>query len=177
MEILQTIEDFPATYPDAPADLSTEAAALDPDALWRRIEAYIAHRWTERQVAWIVEGPGCFTPTLTPATITSVEIWQTGEWQSVTLSPAPLGQVLPGAGPYRFTANVGAGTVPPDVMAAFRRLAEYLRKSGEDTSPGSRSTGVSMGEINLSTERAPTWIARALDYSGAADLLRPYRRV
>lgn len=30
-----------ATYPDAPTGLSTEAAAIDPGAIWSRIEAYI----------------------------------------------------------------------------------------------------------------------------------------
>ena len=44
--------------------LSTAAAALDADMIWQRIEAYIAHRWTERDVTWIVEGPGEWHPPL-----------------------------------------------------------------------------------------------------------------
>lgn len=78
-------------------------------------------------------------------------------------------------GPYRFTATVGGGDVPAAVSEAFRRLAEYLADDPERS--GASSYSVNMGgAIEESFNRNPAWIARALDLSGAADLLRPYKR-
>ena len=59
---IKQTEAVPEAYPDVPDDSSTAAAALDADMMWQRIEAYIAHRWTERDVTWVVEGPGDWHP-------------------------------------------------------------------------------------------------------------------
>lgn len=75
MEILQREEAAPASYPAAPAGLSDAAELLDHTALWARIEAYTAHRFTAREVLWTVAGPGEFKPDLAPATITAREVW------------------------------------------------------------------------------------------------------
>lgn len=174
---LRQSEAVPASYPDAPDGLSTAAAALNADFIWHRIESYIAYRWTEREVVWTAEGIGWWTPSLSPASITTVEIWRNDAWETVTLSPAPLGgYCLPGCGPYRFTATVGDPDidVPAAVLEAFRRLAEYMATKAE--TPGASSEAVTIGEISTNIRRSASWMASALQNSGAADLLRPYRR-
>ena len=171
---IKQTEGIPTTYPDAPASLSAAAAALDAEMIWQRIEAHIAHRFSARSIAWIVEGCGEWNPPLVPATITTVEVWQSAAWEAVTLSPSPLGgYCLPG-GTYRFTGTVGSGDPPPAVLEAFRRLAEYMAaKAGK---AGASSESITSGSISLSTRRAPEWMALAMSNSGAGDLLRPYRR-
>jgi len=175
MEILQRQEAPPASYPGAPAGLSTEAAALDASALWARIEAYTAHRFTAREVVWTVAGPGEFKPDLTPATITAREVWDGVAWITASLSDGPLGGVLlNGEGPYRFTADVGGGDVPAPVSEAYRRLAEYLAEDGNPA--GASSYSYRLGDVEETTQRSPAHVARALQNSGAADLLRTFRR-
>jgi hypothetical protein len=159
-------------------NLSPAAAALSKAAIWQRIESYIAYRWTERDVTWIVEGPGEWHPPLTPATIATVEIWDGEAWEVLEPTPSPLGYWLPGCGPYRFTATVGGGSPDPEVPAVvlegFRRLAEHMAaKMGE---AGARSYSVTIESLSESFSRDEAWIARAMQNSGAADLLRPYRR-
>jgi len=178
MQIVEQIEAVPAAYPMAEPMLTPEAAAkiakVDGAVIWSRIEAYTAHRWTPREVVWIVEGPGCFEPTLTPATISLVEVWQDDAWTETTLAPSPRGgHVLPTCGNYRFTATVGAGPVPAPVVEAFRRLAEYLQT---DDRAGIEQVTIDLGGISETTRRPVNWMARAMQLSGAGDLLRPYRR-
>lgn len=176
VETVRQTEGLPTLYPDAPEGLSTAAAALEADFIWQRIEAYVAHRWTERTVEWIVEGCGEWQAPLTPATIATVETWRADAWETVTLSPSALGgYVLPG-GTYRFTGTVGddEAEVPAAVLEAFRRLAEYM--AGKAGKPGAVSESVSAGSVSISTRRSASWIAEAMQNSGAADLLRNYRR-
>jgi hypothetical protein len=181
-----TIKQIEAVAEDLPeaiwsVSLSAAAVALDRAAVWQRIESYIAHRWTPRDVTWIVEGRGEWTPPLTPATIDLIEVWSGhDEWQPLTLSPSPLGgYVLPGCGPYRFSGVVADGSPLPDppavVLEAFRRLAEYMAaKPGE---AGAREHGVNIGgDLSETISRNEAWQARAMQNSGAGDLLRSYRR-
>lgn len=172
---LQQTETLPAEYPDTPSGLSPAAAALDPEMIWQRIESYIAHRWTERDLVWTVEGPGDWQPPLTPATIATTEVWQGDAWQTVTLSPSALGgYALPACGPYRFVGTVGDGDVPAVVNEAFKRLAEYMAaKRGK---PGTTSERVTTGSVTVEQSRSASWVAQAMQNSGAADLLRRYRR-
>ncbi|MBI1416080.1 MAG: hypothetical protein GC146_02550 [Limimaricola sp.] len=174
-------EAAPIAYPDPPAGLSTAAAALDPDAIWARIEAYITTRWTARDVVWVVEGAGLWAPPLTPATVATVEVWADGAWSAVTPEASPVGGYdFADDSWYRVTASVGGGTVPAAVLEAFRRLAEYSAAIGDfgmmQGKAGSNSFTGKVGEIEASGTRAPMWAARALQQSGAADLLRRYRR-
>ncbi|WP_104018443.1 hypothetical protein [Roseovarius nitratireducens] len=176
MDILKRQEAIPASYPATPAGLSTAAAALDADMIWQRIESYIAHRWTERQVIWTVEGPGEFVPDLTPATITAQEVWDGTAWITASLDASFMGGVvLAGDGPYRITADVGGGTVPAAVDEAFIRLAGYMADVSDRAGVSSYSVGMG-GAIEESYQRNPAWMARAMQNSGAGDLLRPYRR-
>ncbi len=173
---LKEDEAIPASYPTVPS-LTIPAAMLDQAALWQRIEAYVAHRWTPRAVVWIVEGCGEWTPPLSPATITETEVWMPdAEWLAVTLAPSPLGGlVLAGDGPWRITADVGGGPTPQAVREAFRRLAEYLTDATDRAGVSSYSVNMG-GAIEESYQRNPAWVARAMELSGAADLLRRYKR-
>lgn len=174
-ETIKQIEAVPAAYPDVPGGLSDRAAMLDAGTIWARIESYTAHRFTVRQVIWTVEGAGDWAAPLTPANITGAEIWAVDNWADCTLSAGPYGLCLPDEGPFRITADVGGGVTPAPVLEAFRRLAEYL--ADEPDRAGVSQYSVNMGgTIEESYQRSAAWIARAMDYSGAADLLRPYRR-
>ena len=173
VEVFFEEENAPSSFPPPPPGLSTGAQTVDPTALWRRIEQWIAHRWQPRTVVWIVRGPGTWQPRLKPATVDAADIW--GEdWQPVTLTPGPLGYEL-GPHVYRLTATVGEPNNPPeDVFEAARRLAEYLADDaflGRVATSGTRS----LSDQSISSERPATWQARALHNSGAADLLRRYR--
>jgi hypothetical protein len=172
---LRQRESIPDEYPEAPDNLSAAAQAI-VTAVWQRIESYVAQRWTERDVTWIVEGPGEWVPPLSPATISTIEVWtNVGEWEAAELSASPLGgYFLPGVGLYRIKATVGGGDVPEAVSEAFKRLAEYMAtKPGK---AGAASEGISAGTISLSHRRSASWRAEAMSNSGAGDLLRPYRR-
>jgi hypothetical protein len=176
---IKQTEATPETYPDlgSPSPLSAAAAALSADMVWQRIEAYIAWRWTERSVVWVVEGPGEWHPPLAPATISTIEVWsRAGEWETATLDASPLGgYYLPHTGPFRFTATVGSGDVPANVIEAFRRLAEYM--ASKPGKAGARQESIAAGSINISSTRDPAWLAKAMQNSGAGDLLRGLRNV
>lgn len=175
-ETVKQTEAMPAEYPTVTAyahraaELLPDDVEIDGSIVWQRIEAYVAHRWTEREVVWIVEGEGEWTPPLTPATVTASQVWENGAWSTVTLTAGPYGYTLPGDGPYRITATVGGGDLPEAVEEAFWRLHEYsVGIAGSFRNEASYRT---MSD----TEVAPNWTARAIQLSGAADLLRPYRR-
>ncbi|MFV1876261.1 hypothetical protein [Nioella sp.] len=173
---LKQVEATPASYPAVtPFD---REGYLDPDVVpdadqvWQRIEAYTAYRWTARDVVWTVEGPGEWVPPLGPATISTTELWVDGTgWTSCTLDASPFGgYVLPGEGPYRVSGSVGGGDLPAAVSEAFKRLYEYTRGINDSFKNETAFTGSDEGGI------VRNWTGKALQLSGAADLLRPYRR-
>ena len=176
IELLSQSEGVPATYPDAPSGLSTAAAALDKAMVWSRIEHYIAYRWGERSVTWVVKGEGDWLPPLTPYTVDTSEKWDGDAYESVTLDSAPVGLMLDGE-TYRVTATVGSTDTPPaPVLEAYTRLAEYL---AEDTRMGYQANSLSInlqGAASYDVRRPKDWHGHALQLSGAADLLRAYRR-
>ena len=162
-------------YPDPPDGLTDAGAELDPGVIWARLEQWIAHRWSARAVVWIVEGPGEWSPPLVPAVIDEVEEWHPAGWQAVSPALAPLGYDL-ARGKFRFTATVGEGPVPDDAAEAYRRLAEYIAADAGGV-PGASEYMMSIGsDISETIKRSPAHIAKAIHNSGAADLLRPYRR-
>jgi len=170
---ISQIEALPEAYPASPDGLSDAAAAI-AETVWQRLESYIAHRWSARDVTWVVEGPGEWVPPLKPATISTVEVWSSAEeFETCSLAASPLGGYwLPCTGPYRFAGTVGSGEVPARVNEAFKRLAEYL--AAEPVSPGVIAEAAD--GVATFTYAGPAFMARALQNSGAADLLRPYRR-
>lgn len=165
-----------------PANPDGWPEGVDGAAIWQRIEAYTAYRWTPRQVVWIVEGEGEWVISLTPATILSVEKWESGAWVQTDPPASPMGGYdFPGDGPYRVTATVGAGPVPAAVNEAANRLALYSMEIGADGMTGGHTAHTSHsvdigGNIKEDFDRPANWAAKALINSGAADLLRPYRR-
>lgn len=173
---IRQTESIPENYPAAPT-MNAAATALDAVMIWQRIEAYTAWRWSERAVEWIVEGAGQWEPPLSPTTITKAEIWRGAAWEELTLPAAPLGGfMLSGDGPYRFTGIVGEedADVPVSVKEAFRRLAEYSAQSRGKA--GARSERIGAGSISLSHTRSASWLAQAMENSGAGDLLRKWRK-
>lgn len=169
---LKQTESAPANYG---SDISPE-----PVEAWQRIESYVAHRWSERDVAWIVEGPGEWHPPLSPATIATIEVWSSAhEWESVEILASPCGgYYLPASGPYRFTGTAGddGADVPAVVLEAVRRLYEYVAAKPSLVFNGASSETIGVGSLNISYRRSSSWLAMALQNSGAADLLRPYRK-
>jgi hypothetical protein len=173
--LLRQTESVPAKYP------VVAGLALSREMLWQRIEPYIAYRWSTRNIAWVVEGPGEWVPPLTPATISTVVVWSRGasEWEAATLSPSPLGGYqLPCTGPYLFTGTVGVddSIVPAAVQEALHRLDAYLSQP-----PGKAGATVESmmlgGDLVQRIERDAGHMAKALQNSGAADLLRAFRKV
>ncbi|MEE4303589.1 MAG: hypothetical protein V2J19_05490 [Wenzhouxiangella sp.] len=173
--IIRQDEGTPTSYPTI-SGLSTAADALNHDALWKRIEDWIAYRFGEREVIWTVIGPGNFIPPLTPYTVDTSEKWNGSEFETVTLKDAPLGFELDDA-TYRITATVGTTDDPPEaVVEAFTRLAEYLADDAQMSRTVNGQT-IRLGSgVEYQAERPNAWQARALHLSGAADLLRGYRR-
>lgn len=167
-------EEIPATYP-------TTSPALElNDIVWARIERYIFWRFTPRTVTWFVNGPGFFEPNRLPYNVTATEVWSTRakEWESATLDPSPRGGFyLPCSGPWRVTATVGGGSpapvVPEIIWEAARRLSAYI--SAQPGTPGASSESISAGSISIATRRSESWMGRAMQNSGAADLLRGFR--
>ncbi|GLI93945.1 hypothetical protein [Methylocystis echinoides] len=171
---IQEDEEVPASYPAAPSGLSAAAAALSAAMIWARIEAFTAWRYSARGVTWIVEGPGEWIAPLKPATSVSTYVWENSAWSAYTLPASPRGGYdLPGCGPYKITATLGAAaTVPEIVKEAYRRLAEFYATAA--TAPGVRQEnvdGIGSTEFDLNA------IASAMNRSGAGDLLRSFRRV
>jgi hypothetical protein len=170
IELIAQDEAAPASYPNL-GGLTAEAEAT----AWQRVEHYTAHRWSERAVIWTVRGPGEFVPPLRPVVSLTAEVWDGAAYIAATLDAAPRGYGLPLEGPYRITATVGAGPVPEAVVTAAQRLAAYL--AAEDAAPGgARSYSANVGQLSESIDRDPAHLGRAMQNSGAADLLRPYRR-
>ena len=168
VDVLSEDEGEPASYPSLPGSFTTPAATV-----WARLESWIVLRWGERTVTWTVQGPGVWQPRLGPLTIDQAERWSWAldAWETTTLKPGPVGFELD-ARVYRVTATVGSTNTPPDlVLTAAGRLAEYLDQAGADPVQG--HTSVTDGDYSFT--RPAGWAARALHYSGAADLLRAYR--
>ncbi|MCF7747722.1 hypothetical protein GLP43_09105 [Sulfitobacter sp. M39] len=193
-ETIKQVEAIPASYPDIG---QSELGFAPTDDSWQRIESYIAHRFTPREVIWTVEGEGDWTPPLKPVTAISAEKWENG-WVEVTLPEGPYGYCLPGDGPYRITATVGPEgvevdgvttyAVPTVVAKAAHRLTQYcliqvdkddygrFTRLPEFAATSARYSGEGENAAETELERPSTWIAKAMQNSGAADLLRPYRR-
>ncbi|MEM6550410.1 MAG: hypothetical protein AAF713_22195 [Pseudomonadota bacterium] len=163
---IQVAEDFPASYP-------TVSGVTDASAAWQRLEAHLSYRWGERSVTFHVEGPGEWSPPLVPFTLSLAEVWQSGVgWVSYTPDLAPQGWDLCGHGPYRFSGTLGSTDTPPEAVAeAVRRLDGFWATMDQE-----RAASIEASDGDYSERRISGWQAKALQLSGAADLLRPWRR-
>lgn len=172
-ETLKQYEAVP-TFPATPSGLTSAAAAINASVIWSRIEAYVSTRWTSRAVIWTVEGPGEWVPLLSPASIAPIDKWTGTAWETNAPDASPLGGYQLACETYRFTGTVGSGTVPEAVNEAFRRLAEFM--AADAGTAGATSQKHDVGPITVEHSRNAAWMALAMINSGAADLLRPYRR-
>ena len=174
-------EGRPAAYP-AVTGLSEAAAALDAEFLWRRIESYVAHRWSPRSVTWMMDVSTGFGWPLYPVSTVTVYALSDDEetWEEVVQPATRRALETGGARFVRVEATVGHALsvpLPGDVAEAFRRLAEYEAGPDEINMPGVSRYAIDIGgAIQHTISRREDHRARALINSGAADLLRPYRR-
>ena len=151
---------------------------FENEVAWLRIEDYISCRWGARPVEWIVQGPGLFTPHLRPTSITKVEQYGgEDQWIVVNLRKTAMGVELEDA-EYRITGVAGKDEdVPDDVLEAYTRLTEYVANLAADGYVGATSYTESVPGASVSVHRSAQVIARALEFSGAADILKGYRYV
>ncbi len=183
--VLKFEETEPATFPDLIL-FDEEGLAEEPiipdRALWLRIESYISRRCTPRHCVWTVNGPGDWRPHLNPLSGATVDVWDdtTKTWSGVTSEATPVGGVyLPRCQTYRITGTVGDtnDSVPQLVVEAYLRLTAYFSET-RHTVPGSSNYSLRIGDgFAEEITRSPAWMAKALQYSGCADLLRSYRQV
>ncbi|RRD41126.1 hypothetical protein EII18_10710 [Comamonadaceae bacterium OH3737_COT-264] len=157
----------------------------EDEAIWRRIEQYIAVRWGVRTVQWIIRGPGLFVPPLHPTTITSVERFNNygssaappGGWVTHKPIRTPFGVEVP-PGYFRLQGSAGHDETPPaDVLEAYSRLHDYLSAIKAEGSSGITSHTDAVPGVSRTVHRPAQAMARALEYSGAADILKAYRHV
>lgn len=181
---------FEESQPEAWPDLSTLDGLGNTDctekpdpAIWARLESYIAYRWTERQCVWTVQGCGDWFPHLSPVSNIVVDQWDDTlkVWETAITEQTALGFYLPRSCVYRITATCGAnsGAVPQALVEAHRRLAAYsVEAQLSDIPAGARSHSLQVGDgLTESVDISPAYAAKALQYSGAGDLLRNYRTV
>lgn len=196
-DLLKEVEAIPENYPEATLGASDLGAMVDRGVIWERIESYIRTRYSERTVTWVFEARAGedWAPPLSPVVSYSSDKWEAGAWVAIGIAEGPVGYCIPSDGTFRVTAQVGAGPVPHGVSEAFDRLAKYV--SAIQRTPGDRlamrtvslnpntdrpsmvppsQEAVRVAEVDGSVDYLSNWPARALQLSGAADLLRPYRR-
>ncbi|MEL6767579.1 MAG: hypothetical protein AAFP17_10395 [Pseudomonadota bacterium] len=177
-------EGEPAAWPDPPGDLSAEAVGIPQAVVWGRIEDWTRVRWGERNASFTVEAEGdaCWRAPLEPFTPSATLQWDHEDetYLPVTLRGTPTGGLRLPAGFYQLDGLVGFSDAPPErVLEAYRRLAEFLAEAVRDPS----KVGVSAhtidigGAISESSTRPASWLAKSIHLSGAADLLRPWRRL
>lgn len=183
VDIVRFEESEPQELPSWPGfDEFEDPTTIEPVAhIWRRLESYVAYRWTVRQCVWTVQGPGNWLAHLRPVSNITVDRWDDTlkVWETAVTEQNALGFYLPRSCVYRITADVGenAGDVPPGVIAAYDRLAKYVTEAEEsNVPPGASSYTDKLDALEESIDRNPAFLARALQYSGAGDLLRGYRQ-
>lgn len=163
---IRQIEALPETYAAI-----TGIDEADLPVIWQRLEHHIAYRYSAREVIWHLEADaGEWLPPLAPiAEITAVQ----GDEAPAEPQLGAFGYKL-ACGETTITATVGADPVPEAVAEAARRLWRYL-KAESDIAPG--VSRMSSGSLAISISRREISPAMVLQTSGAADLLRAYRRV
>lgn len=176
MDLLSWDEDARASTPSVPANLSAAAAALDPDAIWDRLEIWTGFRWGVRNFQAVLDGCGGWNAPVGPVAYMTVDRWDGEDWQPATIQTAPVGIQFT-RGTWRVLGSVGTLESPrPDAIEAYRRYAETVAETGKH--PGftrwSRDIG---GDYTISWSRERNAMAKAMYSSGAAETLRRYRKV
>ena len=166
---------------DGFTEVFTELGASEGEAAFvqERIESYIKHRWGAREFEAIIEGPGEWVPPLVPVNVTGVEVWIAETWTTYEAVRTPLGYIFDDA-TYRVTGTAGNDeAVPPTVAEAARRLHAYYvdAEATQRSHKGELNREKKVGRLEVNGEISPNFVAKALIYSGAADLLRPFRKL
>lgn len=147
------------TYPDAPND--------DP-VIWDRLESWCNYRWSETVMEFVVDPP-CeidWVPPYAPFVVDLVN----GE----AATPDALGSVKL-AEKSTVRATIGGAVPSATVLAAYQRLAEYM--AATDAAPkGTSRYSISIGDVSESYSRRSDHMGHAMQNSGAADLLRKFRK-
>ena len=104
----------------------------------------------------------------------SIEIWNGTAWEAATPGKGPLDGYELEDSKYRFIIDIGGGSVPEAVKEAYKRLSSYMAETGRKA--GVSSYSADLGVLKIAYTQSPSWMAKAMQNSGAADLLRPYRR-
>jgi hypothetical protein len=167
-QYIETETEISITYPAAPDDLSTDAAAIEPAVIWDRLEAFTNFRWSTTVMDFVVnpDHQVMWHPPYLPFVVDLVN----GE----PADPDEFGAVeLAGRSTVR--ATIGGGDVSEAVKAAYRRLAEYFAVRDEMPA-GAQRYAVSIGDISETISKRGDHMARAMQNSGAADLLKKYRK-
>lgn len=166
MMTVKQIEAPPALYP-AVDGASGETLA----AAWQRVEHHIAWRFSPREVIWrVLSDGGEWQPPLAPVTAITVQVGTDAPYEPES---GPMGGWMLPCGTVKVSATVGKFPAPWAVLTAVRRLAAYLA-AGDKLPAG--VTRFSSGSFNAAVRWDQISPALAIVNSGAADLLRPYRR-
>lgn len=163
----------------------SEDWAEGTSGVWKRIERWLDwHRFGVRDVVvyarmGIVSSEGWVPPLGPLHEIEKVEVFRGDTWQTVQHGIGPFGGItgLQHFDAVKLTAKVGHEETPPAVMQAFHRLDEFL--NAETKAPvgaSSYSIGLGSGELSESYSLPIERFTRAITLSGAADLLRPWRK-
>ena len=170
---LTQFEASPAEYPPVEGVTGDLLATC-----WQRIEHFIARRFGSRAVVWTLTSEGGeWRPPLGPIiAVTEAFRWCDGDWQPYTITRGPFGLLLP-PGHVQIDASVGTVSLqlPSSVESDVQRLAAYL-ESESAVPAGARSYRANVGQLSESISADPAHMAKAIHNSGAADLLRKYRR-
>jgi len=156
---IESETEISTTYPDAPND--------DP-VIWDRLEAFCNFRWSETVMEFVVNPP-CeiqWQPPYEPFTVDLVngEAATPDDFGAVTLREKS-----------KVRATIGGATPSATVLKAYERLADYM--AATDDAPGGTSRySVTIGDLSESWSRHPDYMARAIHNSGAADLLRKFKK-
>lgn len=141
---------------------------------WQRIEHYIAWRFTPREVVWrVLSDGGEWLAPLAPVVSLVASVGGETPYEP---ERGPMGGWMLPSGIVTATASVGAGPVPAAVAEAVKRLADYM--AADSVLPaGARSYSANVGQLSETISADAAHAGRAMQNSGAADLLRKYRKV
>ena len=155
-------------YPAKPSGLSTDAEAIDAAVIWDRLEAFTNYRWSTTEIEFVVNPDHeiQWKPPYVPFGILEVN----GE----PADPDTFGAVTL-RNRSKVLVTIGGATPSPTVNKAYRRLAEYFAVR-DDMPAGAQRYSVNIGDISETISKRSDHMARAMQNSGAADLLRKYKK-
>ena len=159
-QYIETETEISITYPPAPSGVTGTV----PEVIWSKLENYCACRWSTAEIEFVVcpHGVLAWRPPYYPYTIDTVngDPAEVNEFGEVTLSERSI-----------VVCTIGGQAVTAGVEEAYKRFADYY--AAEPMNGVSRYS-IDVGDISESWSRRRDW--GALGNSGAAELLRKYRK-